>query len=332
MDTIAVAVFAFAVIASFLARDMLRSRSSQAEPAPGGVEDCMALIRSELHGVRTAVERSDAGLTAQLRLFGQQTASLTETTSALRSVLGSAHARGQWGERMAEDVLRAIGFVEGVNYAKQQTLDGSGARPDFVFPLPGGLRMNMDVKFPLDNYARAAKLPAGAERVELEKAFLRDVRARVREVSSREYVDPEGGTVAYAVLFIPNESVFAYIQEHAPELFEAALRDRVVCCSPLTLFAVLAIVRQTVDSFRLQKASDEVLSLLGRFETEWRKFNQGLDALGKRIERARAAYDQLAGPRRRMLERPLVRIDEIRARRGLPVAPEPTEQPEPAAR
>ncbi len=255
MDTIAVAVFAFAVIAAFLARDMLRSRSSQAAAAPGGVEDCMASIRNELQGVRTAIERSDAGMTAQLRLFGQQTASLTETTSALRSVLGSAHARGQWGERMAEDVLRAIGFVEGVNYAKQQTLDGSGARPDFVFPLPGGLRMNMDVKFPLDNYARAAKLPGGAERVELEKAFLRDVRARVREVSSREYVDPEGGTVAYAVLFIPNESVFAYIQEHAPELFEAALRDRVVCCSPLTLFAVLAIVRQTVDSFRLQKAS-----------------------------------------------------------------------------
>ena len=174
----------------------------------------------------------------------------------------------------------------------------------------------------------AAGIPAAA----YHAGMPRDVRARVREVSSREYVDPEGGTVAYAVLFIPNESVFAYIQEHAPELFEAALRDRVVCCSPLTLFAVLAIVPQTADCFRLQEASDEVLSLLGRFETKWRKFNQGLDALGKRIDRARAAYDQLAGPRRRMLERPLGRIDEIRARRGLPVAPEPTEQPEPATR
>ena len=32
---------------------------------------------------------------------------------------------GQWGERMAEDVLRLAGFVENVNYVKQTQLDGA---------------------------------------------------------------------------------------------------------------------------------------------------------------------------------------------------------------
>ena len=62
--------------------------------------------------------------------------------------------RGQWGERIAEDVLRLSGFLEGVNYLRQHTLTDSGGRPDYTFLMPNGLVMHMDVKFPLDNYLR----------------------------------------------------------------------------------------------------------------------------------------------------------------------------------
>ena len=55
---------------------------------------------------------------------------------------------------MAEDVLRLSGFIEGVNYLKQKTLETAAGRPDYTFPLPQGRKVNMDVKFPLDNYVR----------------------------------------------------------------------------------------------------------------------------------------------------------------------------------
>ena len=60
--------------------------------------------------------------------------------------------RGEWGERMAEDILRLVGLVEGINYIKQKTLEGSSGRPDYTFFLPNSMKINMDVKFPLDNY------------------------------------------------------------------------------------------------------------------------------------------------------------------------------------
>jgi DNA recombination protein RmuC len=221
---------------------------------------------------------------------------------------------------MAEDVLRMVGFVEGVNYIKQKAVDGGGARPDFTFLLPRDLKLNMDVKFPLDNYMRCLETESEAERAQHQSAFLRDVRARVREITGREYINPEQGTVDCVLLFIPNESVHSFIHEHDPQLFEMALRGKVVCCSPLTLFAVLAVVRQATDNFALQRASEEVIGLFGRFNAEWAKFTESLRVLGRRIDLTQKAFEDVNGPRRRVLERPLGRIEELRQRGGIPVA------------
>ena len=59
-----------------------------------------------------------------------------ETTQGLREALSSTKARGQWGERMAEDVLQLAGFVEGIQYRKQVSVDGGSGIPDFTFLLP----------------------------------------------------------------------------------------------------------------------------------------------------------------------------------------------------
>ncbi len=130
-------------------------------------------------------------LATQLKITGEQTAALTQTAGTLREALASSKVRGQWGERMADDVLRLCGFVENVNYLKQKSLEG-GSRPDFTFLLPRGLSLNMDVKFPLDNYLRLLEAPTEAERSRCRDLFLRNVRDKIKEVSSRDYIDPKG--------------------------------------------------------------------------------------------------------------------------------------------
>ena len=129
---------------------------------------------------------------------------------------------------MAEDILRLIGFVEGVNYLKQTAIDSRGTRPDFVFLLPQDLKMNMDVKFPLDNYLRHLDANSEADKSQYEREFLRDVKSKINEVSNREYIDPQHGTVDYVLLFIPNESVYAFIHEKDPTLLDTALQKRVI--------------------------------------------------------------------------------------------------------
>jgi DNA recombination protein RmuC len=283
------------------------------------IDHQVAAMREELARLNRLVEdterdrREHVGeLTSQLQAAGRQTQVLAETTQSLREALSSTTARGQWGERMAEDVLRLAGFVDGVNYRRHQPLPGSGGIPDYTFLLPQGLTLHMDVKFPLNNYLRVMDSTSDVEREHSRKEFLRDVRQRLREVTRREYVDPAGGTVDCVLLFIPNEQVYAFIQEQDRSILDDALRAKVVFCSPLTLFAVLAVIRQAVDNFQLSRTSQEILERLQGFEKQWHRFVEQMDKVGRNLKTASNAFEELEGTRRRGVERELERIDALR--------------------
>ncbi|HVN23720.1 MAG TPA: DNA recombination protein RmuC [Syntrophorhabdales bacterium] len=264
-------------------------------------------------------------LSKHLKLAGEQTATLAQTTAMLREALASTKARGQWGERMAEDILRLAGFIESVNYVKQKAIEGIGSRPDFTFLLPKDLRLNMDVKFPLDNYMRFLEAASDMEKSRFRSDFLKDVRAKIKEVTTREYINPEQNTIDYALLFIPNEQIYAFIYEHDSMIVDESLRSKVLFVSPLTLFAVLAIIRQAVDAFALEQTSNEILSLLGSFKKQWDEFQKKFEVLGKRIEDTQKEYEALTTTRRRQLEKPLNKIEELRNQRGLPASYAPDE-------
>ena len=173
----------------------------------------------------------------------------------------------------------------------------------------------MDVKFPVDNYLRYLEAHSDRERDQHAIAFVRDVRARVRELSGRVYIDPDD-TLDEVLLFIPNEAVYAFVHEQDRDLVEVALRQKVVLCSPSTLFSVLAVIRQAVEQTRLQRTSDEILVCLAAFEQQWGKFSDSLDKVGRSLDSVRRSWDDLAGTRRRQLERHLDRVGELRTRRG----------------
>lgn len=304
------------------------------------VDGKKALIDAELQRMGTTLEqvtdlvrRLDTERAQQLGEVREQLtgvtrthAELASTTGALREALTSSQVRGQWGERMAEDVLTAAGFKHGVNYVTQRTLD-SGARPDVTFLLPDGLELHMDVKFPLSNYLAMLQADAEVDAEAARKRFLRDVRDRIRELGTRGYIDRAGGTLDCVLAFLPNEQVYGYVHEQDPGLLDDALRQGVVLCSPSTLFAVLAVVRQSCDTVQLQRTSDEILELLAGFQAQWGKYTDHVERLGKQLETVGRTYDQLSGTRRRALEKQLDAVEDLRERRGVDANVLPEERP-----
>ena len=256
-------------------------------------------------------------LSAHLKTAADQTAKLQDTANHLRQALVSTKARGLWGERMAEDVLQLAGFVEGVNYLKQKALEGSGSRPDYTFQLPQGRKLNMDVKFPMNSYLRYLETENDMERDVVKGQFLRDVRARIKEVTGRDYINPEDETLDYVLVFIPNEQVYAFINQNDPGLIDDALRSKVILCSPFTLFAILAIIRQAMENFSTAKAANEMLRLIGGFNKEWEKFRESMDRMGRKIEDARDEFQKLSTTRTNKLERPLQKLEDLRRLKGI---------------
>jgi DNA recombination protein RmuC len=286
-----------------------------------------AEMRSELTKLSemvTTLGRSSAEnfgqVTSSLQAHAEIANTLADSTRALREALANPQARGQWGERMAEDVLRLAGFIENLNYVKQTQIEGGTGRPDYTFPMPKGHALYMDVKFPMASYLRYLEVDTNAEREVHLKRFLADVRLRVRELAKRDYAgESDTPSVDYVLLFIPNEQLTGFIHEHDAGLIDEAMGQKVVLCSPLTLFAFLGVIRQAFESLAVEETSTEILQLLGTFSTQWRKYNDQVDSVKKKFDQVDRAFEQLTGPRRRQLEKPLRQLDELRLQRDLPV-------------
>ena len=256
-----------------------------------------------------------------LQVHSEITQTLSSTTNSLREALASSNARGQWGERMAEDVLRLAGFHEGVNYNKRTSVVGEGRGiPDFTFLLPRGHVLFMDVKFPMASYLKYLDATTDAERSAHRATFVRDVRARVRELARREYAATDDRpTVDNVLLFVPNETISAFIHESDFGLIEEAMASNVVICSPLTLFAFLGVIRQAFDNFVIEETSQEILQLLGKFGQQWGKYTEQIDKVKRSFDTLNRSFDELATTRRRQLERPLNAIEDLRRKQRLPI-------------
>ena len=245
---------------------------------------------------------------AQYSALGQQLQGLTTTTASLQKALADNRARGQWGERMAEDMLNFMGLVEGINYIKQSAIE-SGTRPDFTFLFPNQKSLNMDAKFPLDNYLRYIEADNDADRREYSQKFLRDVNQRVTEIQKRDYI--AAGTLDCVLIFIPNEQVYRFIYEEDQRIIDNALKQKVIMCSPLTLYIVLAVIRQAAQNFNIEQRSQEIVDVVNDIRQEWDKYTGQMDKLERRFKGMHDDFHALTGTRTRQLDRKFVKIDNV---------------------
>ncbi len=298
-------------------KDVIDTRLEQVH---GELRSELAKVTEMLSTLSQTSAQKFGEVDSSLKAHMEIASTLSESTQALRSALANPQARGQWGERMAEDVLRLAGFVEHVNYEKQTQIDGGSGRPDFTFKMPKGQTLYMDVKFPMAAYLRYLEAGTDAERETHLKRFLQDVRMRVKELAKREYANEgSGSSIDNVLLFIPNEQLTGFIHENDPSLLEDAMGQQVVMCSPLTLFAFLGVIRQAQDNFMIERTSDEILQLLGKFGTQWTKYADQVDKIKRKFESVEKDFENLSGTRRRALERPLRELEAIRQQRNLPV-------------
>lgn len=235
---------------------------------------------------------------------------LTDTTSQLRQILSSSQARGQWGERMVEDILNFIGLTEGLNY-KKQSMEGPD-RPDYTFYLPQSKHVNMDVKFPLSHYENYLSAESDSDKISEKKQFITDVRNHVKAIAKRNYIDTENGTVDYVLMFIPNESIYIFLNQEDKDLIDFSLENKIILCSPITLYAVLSLIRQAVSNFAMERQAGEMQKLIGTFAKQWTLFVDKMDAMGNSLKTVQNHYDSLVSTRSRQLEKPMEKIGELK--------------------
>jgi len=279
------------------------------------IQDTIKRLHDELQNANDKLEKAERdrigtfqGLKEQMTAQAKQTQDLISTTTKLQSVLSNNQTRGQFGEQVAENLLQMSGFVKGVDYLVQET-QAEGSRPDFSVLLPNGMKINIDSKFPYQNLLKIMDSKTEQEKNQYRKAFEQDIKTKIRQVTTRDYINPEENTVDFVILFVPNEMIFSYIYDKMNEVWIEGLEKKVVFAGPFSFTAILRMVRQAYDNFSIQKNLQNIVKYIQTFREEFGKYNEEFDKLGDRLESTSKQYQSVAQTRTLKLSRIVDKIE-----------------------
>ena len=211
------------------------------------------------------------------------TENLFEQTQKWQGLFFNNHNRGLFGEEVILKMITGIGFIEGIHFERQVSLK-NGKRPDFIFSLPKEKKLIVDCKFPFNNYYKIWEEKQG-KNSPAYKQFTRDIKAHMKEMKKRAY-ESELESLDFVCLLLPSDNVFSFIQQESGELFQEALNHRILFCSPVLLFPLLSVVKNTIDSVHLSEGHDESLKLFKMFKEEWKNFLKDWELLEKSFEKS----------------------------------------------
>ncbi len=239
--------------------------------------------------------------------------SLGHEVVSLKQVLEGNQTRGQYGEYQLSMVLHSV-FGDTINcYEEQYTIkkgrDGNDVRADAVVFMPEPNKMIcIDSKFPFKDYQKLFDNDiSDEEKASYLKDFSNAVKKHITDIKNKYIV--EGKTAPQAIMFIPNDGVFAYIHHNLEEVVEYARDVRVVITSPSTLPSILytiSMVRIEVERAKnlreISKNLDKLSKDFDLFSKEWDKLSNQLESidksrekLDKRVDRITNKFDAIKG-------------------------------------
>lgn len=278
------------------------------------------LITKELKDFNTLINNESLRSNSQFAEFRQlmltasrATENLSSITDNLNRTLSNNQARGQWAERIAEDILKSAGFSDGVNYKKQQFIGEEKKKPDYTFFMPDGKTLNMDVKFPFSNYLNYIENEGKDE--SYLKDFLSDVKKHINDINERKYRNPAEGTLDCAIMFIPNESLYSFIIEvdfkNGSPLKNLADSYKIIICSPYTLIAVLSIIRQASTNLMISQKADLIIKTVSLFKKEWSSYSDEFLKFEGALNKLHENFGKLSSTRTKKLEKAMEKVESL---------------------
>jgi DNA recombination protein RmuC len=271
-------------------------------------QDEMRVRQDEMRILEKDRATQFTALTTSLGEHRKLTDELKISTKQLASVLSNNQERGGWGERIIEDLLLANGLLEGVHYVRQTKLANTTLRPDITLLLPDKKVVPVDVKFPYSEIQKMAAAEGKADKEAHLKQFGQDLKAKVKKVA--EYIDPSYDTLDYAIMFVPNEMVFSFINQKFPDIVDEALASRVIMVSPFTFLVVARTVLESYRNFMIGDKLKEVIKYLDEFAKEWLKFRDAFEKYGRSLGTLQKDYEELTGTRFRQMDKKIGQIQQ----------------------
>jgi len=246
-----------------------------------GTSESMADVRERLKAIDIAQK--------QMEGLGKEVVSL-------KNVLEGNQTRGQYGEYQLSMVLHNV-FGDTVGcYEEQYTMkkakDGDDVRADAVVFMPEPNKMiAIDSKFPFQDYKKIFEVDSDEEKEVSKRDFAAAVKKHITAIKEKYIV--ENKTAPEALMFIPNDGVFAFIHHELQDVVEYAREKRVILTSPSTLPPILVTINMVrIDAERAKNAK-EISKHLAKLGKEFEMFGREWESLSRQLDIATKSREKL---------------------------------------
>ncbi len=262
--------------------------------------DQMQKIVSELERERT---EQFTTIKEQLRSSHTAQQELQSTTRVLAGAMSNNQVRGQWGELTLRRLLEQTGMVKHVDFYEQynsENSDGKTIKPDVVIHMPDGKYVAVDSKVPFNNYQRAFEISELSDDSELSrrdqllKQSAKDVKARIDEISKKDYYSGLPESPEFTIMFMPSESLLSATLEAEPGLLEEAFEKRVAVVSPVSFYSAIKTISYAWRQQAAEETIQEVLDLGSKLYRTVRVVAEHAQKLGKELNSSVTAYNAFA--------------------------------------
>jgi len=261
-----------------------------------------ALNKTEQQIMAMEKERKEAygSLHKHLETLSQTQLQLHDQTRNLVQALRRPEVRGQWGEITLKRLVELAGMVEHCDFYVQENTgtDAGYIRPDMIIRMPTGREIVVDVKTPLDAYLSSVESKTDDEKQNFLTQHVKNVRNRIRELSSKNYWQQFSRSPDFAVLFIPGDQFLNSALDLDRDLLEFALSKKIILATPTSMVALMRAIafgwRQeqlTENAELIRSAGEDLYNRLATFSDHLGKLGRSLDSSVANYNKAVGSFD-----------------------------------------
>lgn len=277
------------------------------------LKEKMEEFRKEVQESKEKSVKNAVSFEMQIKSMVEKTASLGKEANNLASALkGNNKVQGNWGETHLEILLQNAGFVEGIDYQKQETIrdeanqavrsDDTGRRmiPDYIVTFPDKKVVIIDSKVSLSAYLdycteEKAENPSAEKMEDAKRRHVESVKSHIAELSRKDYASgirkTDKNSLKYVIMYIPNDNAFQLFFKENKQMWNEAFEKNVIITGDFYIITMLAIIRYIWDEHERQRNTEKITAAAAELLDRVNSFITTFSSIGRSIDKMKESFD-----------------------------------------